>query len=178
MVPFFQITSHLPLFFSSSSKQYDTQQMKQMSRFFVTQNLPKRKGKMSVLIYCGNILTQHNLMPLLPSCLAHDPHLATPPLLPPGLSFKLLALHFLIRGFVAQAPVTEIGSYLLMLYVTCLQKNLRDNLSQPDRLNVGTFRAASSTFYGDLMVIKHIDNCELQYILRKLSIVTKSHPFN
>jgi len=57
-----------------------------MSRFFVTQNLPKRKGNMSVLICCENILTQHNLMPLLTSSLAYDPHLATPPLLPSGLS--------------------------------------------------------------------------------------------
>lgn len=69
MVPLFQITPHLPLFFSSSSKLYDTQQMKQMSRFFVTQNLPKRKGKMSVLICSGNILIQHKLMPFFLTCL-------------------------------------------------------------------------------------------------------------
>lgn len=94
MVPLFQITSHLPLFFSSSSKQYDTQQMKQMSRFFVTQNLPKRKGKMSVLICCGNIPTQHDLMPLLTSCLAYDPHLATPPILPSWTELKAISTAF------------------------------------------------------------------------------------
>lgn len=118
MVPLFQITSRLPLFFSTSSKQYDTQQMKQVSRFFVTQNLLKRKGRISVLICCGNILTQPNSMPLLISCLACVPHLATPCSFPPGMSQKLLPLHLLLRGFVAQPKVTEISLYLLMLYVT------------------------------------------------------------
>lgn len=43
--------------------------MKEMSRFFVTQNLPKKKGKISVLICCGNILIQHKLMPFFLTCL-------------------------------------------------------------------------------------------------------------
>lgn len=145
-----------------------------MSRFFVTQNLPKRKGKMSGLICCGNILTQHNFMPLLISCLAYDRLLATPPLLP---SRTELEAAFPNQNFCGTAYSDR--NWLVFTHAICNMsaKESEKQFVITSLMKHGHFQVASSIFHGDLMVIKHINNCWIQYILRQLSTVTKSHPF-
>lgn len=143
-----------------------------MSRFFVTQNLPKRKGKMSVLICCGNILIQHKLMPFLLTCL----HSLCSHSYTPSSWTELEAVSTALPNYGLCSTAYSDRNWLIFTHAMCNMP-----AKKPERQFVITRLIEHGHFLARLihlpwMVIKHTKKCGIQYIHRQLSIQPNNIP--
>lgn len=133
----------------------------------MTQNLPKRKGKISVLICCGNTMIQHKLMPFFLTCL-RSLHIHS---YTPSSWTELEAVSTALPNCGLCSTAYSDRNWLIFTHaIYNMPAKESERKFVIARLNKAIIWANSSTFHGNLMVIKHTKKCGIQYVHRQLSI--------